>query len=39
MMLSRNSLSHMYDKTVSRNIYGKIKEEYIKLFEELQEKI
>lgn len=39
MMLSRNNLSHMYDKEISRNIYVKIKEEYVKLLEELQEKI
>lgn len=39
MMLSRNNLSHMYDKEISRNIYQKIKEEYVKLLEELQEKI
>lgn len=39
MMLSRNNLSHMYDKEISRNIYEKIKEEYVKLLEELQEKI
>lgn len=39
MMLSRNSLSHMYDKAMSRNIYIKIKNEYIFLLKELQEKI
>lgn len=39
MMISRNSLSHMYDKTISRDIYEKIKNEYILLFKELQCKI
>jgi len=39
MMLSRNNLSHMYDKEISRNIYEKIKLEYVKLLENLQEKI
>lgn len=39
MMLSRNNLLHMYDKNVSRNIYDKIKSEYVTLIERLQEKI
>lgn len=39
MMISCNSLSHMYDKTISRDIYEKIKNEYILLFKELQCKI
>lgn len=39
MMISRNSLSHMYDKSISREIYEKIKNKYIKLLKELQEKI
>ena len=39
MMLSRNNLSHMYDKNVSRNIYDKIKSEYVTLIEKLQDKI
>ena len=39
MMLSRNNLSHMYDKNISRNIYDKIKSEYCGLLEKLQEKI
>ncbi len=39
MMLSRNNLSHMYDKNVSRNIYNKIKNEYVILIEKLQDKI
>lgn len=39
MMISRNSLSHMYDKSISRDIYEKIKNEYILLFKELQGKI
>lgn len=39
MMILRNSLSHMYDKSISRDIYEKIKNEYILLFKELQGKI
>ncbi len=39
MMLSRNLLSHMYDKNTSRDIYNKIKIDYIKLFNELEEKL
>ena len=39
MMLARNSLSHMYDKNISREIYMKIKENYIFLIQKLQEKI
>jgi len=39
MMISRNSLSHMYDKSISREIYEKIKNEYMCLFEELQNRI
>lgn len=39
MMLSRNSLSHMYDENVSRNVYDKIKNEYIVLIKALFEKI
>ena len=38
IMLSRNSLSHMYDEKVSREIYNKIKEKYIKEFKNLEEK-
>lgn len=38
MMLSRNMLSHLYDETVSREIFYKIKREYIKLFTDLNEK-
>lgn len=38
MMLSRNNLSHLYDEKTSRDIYNQIKKEYIKLFEELNEK-
>jgi len=36
MMLDRNSLSLMYDEAKSREIYYKIKNEYIKLFELLK---
>lgn len=39
MMLSRNSLSHMYDENISRDIYDKIKDEYIVLLKKLIEKI
>jgi len=35
MMLSRNSLSHLYDENMSRNIYEKIKHKYIILLEQL----
>lgn len=36
IMLSRNSLSHMYDEKASREIYNKIKEIYISEFEKLE---
>ena len=39
MMLSRNSLSHLYDEKSSREIYTKIKNNYINLFIKLKEKI
>lgn len=39
MMLSRNQLSHLYDEKTSREIYNKIKEEYIGLFSALKEKL
>lgn len=39
MMLSRNSLSHMYDEGESRRIYNNIKEKHIKLLRELKEKL
>ena len=39
MMLSRNTLSHLYDEKTSREIYEKIKKEYVKLFSELKEKL
>ena len=38
IMLSRNSLTHLYDQRESRKIYDKIKTEYIKAFRELKEK-
>lgn len=38
MMLSRNALSHFYDEKTSREIYEKIKINYINLFNELKEK-
>lgn len=36
MMLSRNSLSHIYDEKTSREIYECIVKEYLILFEELK---
>ena len=37
MMLARNTLSHLYDENESREIYEKVKNEYIILFLELLE--
>jgi len=37
MMLARNSLSHLYDEESSRQIYVKIKENFINVFENLLE--
>lgn len=39
MMLSRNSLSHIYDEKTSREIYNKIKNNYINLFTKLRERL
>ena len=39
MMLSRNALSHLYDEKTSREIYEKIKNDYVKLFGDLKEKL
>lgn len=39
IMLSRNSLAHLYDEKTSREIYKKIKEEYIQEFKKLREKL
>lgn len=39
IMLSRNSLSHIYDEQTSKKIYKDIKEIYIKEFEKLKEKL
>lgn len=39
MMLSRNSLSHLYDEETSRKIYKDIKEKYIVLIEKLNEEL
>lgn len=36
MMLSRNQLSHIYDEKTSRDIYKKIVDKYIRLFEDLK---
>ena len=38
-MLARNSLSHLYDEKTSREIYQKIKDEYIKEFIKLREEL
>ena len=38
MMLSRNSLSHLYDEGTSREIYNDIKERFVKEFEKLENK-
>lgn len=37
MMLSRNSLSHLYDEGTSREIYNDIKENFINEFVKLEE--
>ena len=39
MMLARNSLSHLYDEEKSRNIYKDIKEIYLELLENLNQKL
>lgn len=39
MMLSRNSLSHLYDEKTSREIYDLIKNKYIYLLKEILQKI
>lgn len=39
MMLSRNSLSHIYDEKTSREIYSKILNEYIALLENLKSEL
>ena len=38
MMLARNSLSHLYDEEKSREIYEEIKNIYLKLLVDLNEK-
>lgn len=38
MMLSRNSLSHLYDEEESRKIYKKVQEKYVVLLKELDHK-
>lgn len=35
MMLSRNTLSHIYDEATSKKIYDEIKNEYVMLLEKL----
>lgn len=39
MMVSRNSLAHTYDEKASREIYDKIKNQYVNLFEALKQKM
>lgn len=39
MMLSRNSLSHLYDENKSRKIYDLIKNQYIDLLKDVLQKI
>lgn len=39
MMLSRNSLSHIYDNSTSRQIYNNIKSKYIVLLNNFEEKL
>ena len=39
MMLARNQLSHIYDKQMSRDIYFDIKNIYLKLLEEVEQKL
>lgn len=39
IMLSRNSLSHLYDEKTSREIYQKIKEKYVSNFDKLKAKL
>lgn len=39
IMLSRNSLAHIYDELTSRRIYNDIKEKYVKQFNNLREKL
>lgn len=39
MMLARNQLSHIYDKQMSRDIYFDIKNIYLSLLEEAEQKL
>ena len=39
IMLSKNSLSHLYDEKASREIYQKIKKEYLEEFINLRERL
>ena len=39
IMLSRNALAHLYDEKSSREIYQKIKKDYIQEFKKLREKL
>lgn len=39
IMLSRNELSQLYDEQASRDVYNRIKEQYIEEFIKLEEKL
>lgn len=39
IMLSRNMLAHLYDEKTSREIYQKIKKDYIKEFKKLRQRL
>ncbi len=39
IMLSRNALAHLYDERSSREIYQKIKNDYIQEFKKIREKL
>ena len=39
IMLDRNSLSHIYDEEISREIYDRIKNKYVIEFEKLENKL
>ena len=39
IMLDRNSLSHIYDEEISREIYDRIKNKYVIEFEKLKNKL
>lgn len=39
IMLSRNMLAHLYDEKTSREIYQKIKQDYVKEFKKLRQRL